>query len=75
MLEVHSISHHTEVRLPEAALISLNRTLIFLRVKIGMGIVKCQKPHSLISGIFFVKFYERVSLEVWLLYGSTRLLP
>lgn len=75
MLEVHSISHHTEVGLPEAALISMNQSLIFLRVKIGIGIVKCQKPHSLISGIFFVKSYERVSLEVWLSYGSMRLLP
>lgn len=71
---MHSLSHCTEVRFPEAALISLNQCLIFLRVKMGMGIVKWQKPCFLISGIFLVRSYERISLKAWLSYGSMRLL-
>lgn len=72
---MHFLSHCTDERIPEASLIFLNQLLIFLRVKIGMGIVKWQKPHSLVSGIFFVKSYERVPLEVWLSYRSMSLLP
>lgn len=75
MLEARSVSHCAEVRLPEAALISLNQPLIFRSVKIVMGIVKFQKPHSLISGIFLVKSYERISLEVWLSYWEHEAAP